>query len=295
MGDQRAWERAVEYERWVRAVAASRRRRDGHYISSRAPPRQPDTTTARAQSVVRALSPQSARIVARAALQDDPSQSHGTLQRPQELSMIELLWTTCHTLTADEAQTLTKVGSACCPVCLDDVSEGDEILCVPCDAVHVGHWECLNKWLKQASSCPCCRFQLPDASQDPSRARGLIEHSLEAVKLLVLAAEEEREERRQTQKQAQEQTCDGTCKRLAVDSAHDHCSPKQEVAVRIAEALAALPPKAADSASNGQITPQRRPAWPTVALTTLLQRLRPLRLTKHAVGSAGSTTCPTPA
>ena len=49
----------------------------------------------------------------------------------------------------------------------------------------MGHWACLETWLKQSSSCPCCRFELP---KQPSQFDGLVEKSLAAVASLQKAA-----------------------------------------------------------------------------------------------------------
>lgn len=155
--------------------------------------------------------------------------------------MLELLWSTCHTLTGQEADVLTELGSACCPVCLDDMAAGDEVLCVPCEAVHIGHWACMDRWLKQARNCPCCRFELPNASSDPTRARSLVEHSLEAVRLLALAGKEHCKEWKQD---AQEQASPATSMELAVRTQKGHGSTARETWAakqEVAQAPVALP------------------------------------------------------
>ncbi|KAG6533873.1 hypothetical protein ZIOFF_007751 [Zingiber officinale] len=47
-----------------------------------------------------------------------------------------------------------------CPICLDDLEEMSQVLAMPCG--HPFHEGCLLEWLKRSSSCPLCRFSLPD-------------------------------------------------------------------------------------------------------------------------------------
>jgi len=103
------------------------------------------------------------------------SSSSGT---PQE-SYLELLWSTFHTLTHDEAEALRVQDKGSCPVCLDELSAGDELLCLPCEGRHAGHWACMRPWLEQSPSCPCCRFAMKPASE--SERTQLIESSLAAA------------------------------------------------------------------------------------------------------------------
>lgn len=44
-----------------------------------------------------------------------------------------------------------------CSICLDDFKEGCEVVLLPCRN-HTFHFECIEKWLKQNSLCPECRF-----------------------------------------------------------------------------------------------------------------------------------------
>lgn len=95
---------------------------------------------------------------------------------------VHLLWSTCHTLTQDEAAALKAQDKGECPVCLTQLDAGDEVLCMPCDGAHSGHWGCMKPWLGKASTCPCCRFQLPSSNDERPQFDPLIESSLAAVK-----------------------------------------------------------------------------------------------------------------
>ncbi|MEW5299628.1 MAG: hypothetical protein WDW36_002623 [Sanguina aurantia] len=46
-----------------------------------------------------------------------------------------------------------------CPVCTDELAEGEEVQVLPCK--HVFHPPCLAPWLLQHNSCPMCRTELP--------------------------------------------------------------------------------------------------------------------------------------
>lgn len=96
---------------------------------------------------------------------------------------LDLLWSTCHTLADEEAAALRAQNKGCCPVCLDDLTAGDAILCMPCDGRHVGHWACMQPWLATAASCPCCRFEMQPASADEGER--LIERRVAAAKHVV--------------------------------------------------------------------------------------------------------------
>lgn len=99
---------------------------------------------------------------------------------------VELLWSTCHELTEAEAAALRIEDKAACPICLDALGAGDSLLCMPCDGGHVGHWECMQKWLGKASTCPCCRFELPASSSEQAKFEPLIEKTLAAVQQVIL-------------------------------------------------------------------------------------------------------------
>jgi len=94
---------------------------------------------------------------------------------------VELLWSTCHVLTAYEAAAIRVE----CPVCLLEMQAGDELVCLPCDGAHVGHWTCMQPWLKQAASCPCCRFEMPTSSEEQERFDPLIQQTLKGVKQVI--------------------------------------------------------------------------------------------------------------
>lgn len=46
-------------------------------------------------------------------------------------------------------------GKADCPVCMDDVHLGDEVVCLPCS--HWFHETCASAWLGEHNTCPICR------------------------------------------------------------------------------------------------------------------------------------------
>ena len=48
----------------------------------------------------------------------------------------------------------------CCPICLGEYTDGDEIRCLPCN--HEFHKECVDNWLANHASCPACRHSLQD-------------------------------------------------------------------------------------------------------------------------------------
>ncbi|KAK4373227.1 hypothetical protein RND71_008611 [Anisodus tanguticus] len=49
-----------------------------------------------------------------------------------------------------------------CVVCLDNMGNQDEVLCMPCS--HIFHGECITKWLEKSHYCPLCRFEMPTDS-----------------------------------------------------------------------------------------------------------------------------------
>jgi E3 ubiquitin-protein ligase RNF115/126 len=49
-----------------------------------------------------------------------------------------------------------------CMICLDALSDGTEVLILPC--THAFHPHCLSPWLKMHSECPSCRHKLPSAA-----------------------------------------------------------------------------------------------------------------------------------
>ncbi|GJN07029.1 hypothetical protein PR202_ga24818 [Eleusine coracana subsp. coracana] len=50
-----------------------------------------------------------------------------------------------------------------CPVCFEDVKEGDMLRVMPCS--HCFHMSCIYKWLRASGMCPCCRFKLPSEDE----------------------------------------------------------------------------------------------------------------------------------
>lgn len=46
-----------------------------------------------------------------------------------------------------------------CPICLNEIVVGDELLKLPCN--HCIHPKCIGPWLRETNSCPICRAELP--------------------------------------------------------------------------------------------------------------------------------------
>ncbi|OMO87717.1 Zinc finger, RING-type [Corchorus capsularis] len=46
-----------------------------------------------------------------------------------------------------------------CTICLDEFSDGEELVWMPCG--HVYHNHCIVTWLETSHLCPLCRFQMP--------------------------------------------------------------------------------------------------------------------------------------
>ncbi|KAJ7595636.1 hypothetical protein C8J56DRAFT_774643, partial [Mycena floridula] len=57
-----------------------------------------------------------------------------------------------------------------CPICLDDYKSLDPVLKLP-DCSHWLHKECLQQWLKGASTCPVCRKAVKGSNPAPSSHR----------------------------------------------------------------------------------------------------------------------------
>ncbi|KAF8880670.1 hypothetical protein BD779DRAFT_1548379 [Infundibulicybe gibba] len=53
-----------------------------------------------------------------------------------------------------------------CPICLDDYQPADPLLRLP-DCSHWLHQECLEQWLKGASTCPVCRKSVKGSPKSP--------------------------------------------------------------------------------------------------------------------------------
>ncbi|KAL7542478.1 hypothetical protein ACHAXR_011799 [Thalassiosira sp. AJA248-18] len=52
----------------------------------------------------------------------------------------------------------------CCPICLLEYTDGDELRVLPCD--HFMHTSCLDAWLANNPSCPSCRYDLSELVDD---------------------------------------------------------------------------------------------------------------------------------
>ncbi|XP_049363455.1 uncharacterized protein LOC125828176 [Solanum verrucosum] len=69
---------------------------------------------------------------------------------PASKSSIELL----ETIETDE-----RNNNDDCLVCLDEIGEETQVLCLPCS--HMFHGDCITKWLENSHYCPLCRFEMP--------------------------------------------------------------------------------------------------------------------------------------
>lgn len=56
-----------------------------------------------------------------------------------------------HTLAHTEA----LGNQTCCPVCIDDFKDGDDLKTLPC--LHIYHNHCIDSWLERDNSCPVCK------------------------------------------------------------------------------------------------------------------------------------------
>ena len=45
-----------------------------------------------------------------------------------------------------------------CSICLEDFSEGDKIIYLPC--FHYYHSACIEKWTKSSNTCPLCNIEI---------------------------------------------------------------------------------------------------------------------------------------
>lgn len=58
----------------------------------------------------------------------------------------------------------TDIAGKQCPICLKEFQDAQKtVIKMPC--AHHFHVECVEKWLKQTSTCPSCRHELP--TDDP--------------------------------------------------------------------------------------------------------------------------------
>ncbi|KAF8233862.1 hypothetical protein L208DRAFT_1264706, partial [Tricholoma matsutake] len=62
-----------------------------------------------------------------------------------------------------------------CPICLDDYQPDDDVLKLA-DCSHWLHRECLQKWLKSASTCPVCRKTVGGSARRPTPHHHHIHH-----------------------------------------------------------------------------------------------------------------------
>lgn len=60
----------------------------------------------------------------------------------------------------------TDESEQCCPICLVDYEDGDELRVLPCG--HCLHISCLDAWLTRNPSCPSCRYSLRELVDDRS-------------------------------------------------------------------------------------------------------------------------------
>ena len=58
----------------------------------------------------------------------------------------------------------------CCPICLVEYEEGDEIRTLPCD--HYFHKDCVDSWMSSHISCPTCRDLVIPEEEPSSPSRG---------------------------------------------------------------------------------------------------------------------------
>lgn len=50
----------------------------------------------------------------------------------------------------------------CCPICLEEFQEGEEVSTMPCFGHHEFHRACIGDWMKAHRNCPVCRGELWD-------------------------------------------------------------------------------------------------------------------------------------
>jgi hypothetical protein len=65
---------------------------------------------------------------------------------------------------------LAAEGHADCLYCLEEFQPGESITFMPCQGTHFGHTACSRKWLAEASTCPICRFALPQSAEKTTPA-----------------------------------------------------------------------------------------------------------------------------
>ena len=107
----------------------------------------------------------------------------GSTGQPSNEDVVELLPRRVISLTTSES--LAAVDDSCA-ICLEGYAEGEELVCLPCDGLHKGHWRCLRRWLQGAHTCPQCRWSLPRSasSGDLPALMSLGESELERLRAL---------------------------------------------------------------------------------------------------------------
>jgi hypothetical protein len=57
-----------------------------------------------------------------------------------------------------------------CPICFCEYSEGQALITLPCQ--HFFHKECISRWLKRDATCPMCKLDLQEATEQQSSGSG---------------------------------------------------------------------------------------------------------------------------
>lgn len=83
------------------------------------------------------------------------------------------------------AERMVADGTDTCPFCLESFAPGDEVLLFPCPGTHKAHAECSATWLASATTCPSCRFALPNDLPTSRTLGSLLEPArCEAIRIL---------------------------------------------------------------------------------------------------------------
>jgi len=77
---------------------------------------------------------------------------------PAAKSVIDMLPTSCLTKASAEA-----LADSCCAVCQDNYKVGDTVCKLPCG--HEYHKDCVHPWLERHCTCPVCRHEVGEESQ----------------------------------------------------------------------------------------------------------------------------------
>ena len=51
-----------------------------------------------------------------------------------------------------------------CLICLNQYSDDDNIVILPCDARHNFHEACIKEWLRNKNKCPICRTPVTESN-----------------------------------------------------------------------------------------------------------------------------------